>query len=228
MLPWVGRSLIILLTFGLAILLKSNVKSGFIAFVLAVAISIVLSEINDGLITLIILTVLIGNIIANWALGEKFILPWSEVAIMIATAVLIEILLSTSQATAFLDFFTLISTTLIIILCPYLVIPPTTPVANAIQSNPVRVATTIIKPIIKPIATSKLQVKPIIKPKSIVKSQPIVKSVIKPQPIATSATNNLNNPSIVKVNHHVVASEHGTAQRLLSIAAMVIVYLIIL
>lgn len=122
MLPWIGRSLIVLLTLGATALIQLNMRSGLIAFALTTPLVIILSEINDGLITLTILTLLIGNVISGSLLGIEPILPWSNVAIIIVTAVLVELLLSTSQHTAFGDFFTLIGTLIVIILGPYFLI----------------------------------------------------------------------------------------------------------
>jgi len=253
MLPWIGRSLIVLLILALTILVKANMESGFIAFALAMAISIVLSAINDGLITLSILALLVGKIIASGLWDEKLILPWSEVAIIIITAVLIEILLSTSQDAAFLDFFTLISTILIITFWPYFLTFLPTVFSENISLTPVSTTSTISKlpqttnlaKCNKPVMKAIVKSPPTLKPKTNSVKKPIIKSVTTPitQPHLQSK---LNNTPIIKVKHNsnilltktaneqtikLIQREHlvqGTAQRILSIAAMVAIYLIIL
>jgi hypothetical protein len=122
--PWIGRILIIFLTVGLAALLKSNTERGLIAFAFTTVASLIAGETYDGLVTVAIIILLISNILANALLGMGLILPWSEVGIIIMTAVLMEILFSTTQHTAFGDLLALTGTFLIIVLWSHFMVPP--------------------------------------------------------------------------------------------------------
>ena len=123
MAPWIGRTLIILLTVGLAALLKSNMGPGLIAFAMTAVMSLVLGEVHDALVTLTIAVLLLGNIIASGLPSTGLILPWAVVGIIILTAALIELLSTTSQDTAFGDFLVLLGAFLIMVLWMYLVVP---------------------------------------------------------------------------------------------------------
>jgi hypothetical protein len=239
----------VLLALALTVLIKTNMESGFVAFAIAMAVAILLSEINDGLVTIAIAALLIGNIIVSLTMNEKFALPWSHIAIIVITVVLIELLLSTTQYTALMDFITLITTILILILAPNFLIPqPTlsnekliyTPqikiIKSTLQNKPIHTKSTkLIKPVkqsinqakVKPVI--KVAIKPAIKSVTTPIKKPMItqltaKQIVTMEPIASALTNN----EILPPTPELTNVQEGVAKRALSIAAMVIVYLLIL
>ncbi|KOR32209.1 hypothetical protein TI05_08715 [Achromatium sp. WMS3] len=126
MLIGVGRSFIVVATIALGFFITTNHKQGLLISIITAFLTLGLSRINDGLVTIGLLCLVIINILLYVLLDIA--LPWSNIGIIIITTVLIELLFSTSEIAVTGDVFVFVGALLIIILWQYVpVLEPNSP-----------------------------------------------------------------------------------------------------